>query len=425
MTCRFGHFALGLAVTFQASSALAEGASANDTAVADRPSIEEVLSDVPLVDGHNDLIMHYIDFEAYELLPIDAYDIRKTQSGQSDLPRMRDGGLGGAIFTIWTPDDKSPEPGLEKSIDLFQQIARQNPRNFAIVTSPDELLAAHAAGQIGIILGLEGGDPVEGNLGRLRWMQDRGVSEMGLVWSTNGIGIAGRTSEDGGLTELGRDVVREMNRLGLIIDLSHAAYGTVRDVTEISTAPVIDTHAYSTHFTTGTGIATDLSMKAIAETGGLIMPMFMPEATNREFYAWQERREEAFRAAAIVTMGDAGKDYPSFLPWPPAIAENMEVWLAQNPPPQLTIADMADVYDHVRQIVGIDHIGIGSDFDGMGFHPTSRHPALGDVSKLPDLLAELRRRGWSDQDLRQLAGENFLRVWRQIRAAAETPSTGE
>lgn len=383
--------------------------------------IAELLREVPLVDGHNDLIIHFVDFDTGELKDANAYDIRERTAGQSDIPRMREGTLGGAIFTIWTSDDNAPEPGLEASIALFRELVARSPNDLAIVTTPDELVAAHASGRIAMMLGLEGGNPVEGDIGRLAWMKQRGVAEMGLVWSTNGIGTSGRTVErETGLTELGKQVVREMNRIGMIIDVSHASHATVRDVTALTAVPVIDTHAVSGSHAGLDGSLTDASMKAVAATGGVVMPMFMPDAVDPAYAEWMKRRNDEFTAIAVRVLGEeAGMNAAHFLPWPSGVAPEMEAWIAANPPPPSHIERIADVYDHVRALVGIDHIGIGSDFDGMGFHPSGWHPGLRDASRLPALLEELRKRGWSDADLKKLAGENFLRVWREIQAAAD------
>lgn len=388
----------------------------------DQFSLSEVLDDVPLIDGHNDLIIHFIDFETGEFKSAESYEIRGTTTGQSDLARMRKGNLGAAIFTIATSDDNSPEAGLEASVTLFADLVRNSPNDLAIVTTPDELLAAHGEGKIGIILGLEGGNPVEGDITRLAWMRERGVAEMGLVWSTNGLGTAGRESDSPeGLTELGLQVVEEMNKLGMIVDVSHASPATVLDVVAVSKAPVIDSHAYASRFSVSGSTATDRAHQAIAEHGGIVMPMFMPDPIDPQYGEWMKRRNAEFTQVAIRILGESeGKNATHFLPWPEAVAIEMEKWISANPPPATGIERIADVYDHVRTIVGIDHIGIGSDFDGMGFHPSGWHPALRDVSQLPDLFAILHARGWSDEDLRKLAGENFLRVWREIISAAHS-----
>jgi len=399
--------------------ALAETPPAATSDAAVRP-ISDLLRAVPMIDGHNDLIIHFVDWNTGKIGTADAYDIRQPTMGQSDLPRMRKGMLGAAIFTIWTADDVDPKPGLDDSIGLFRGLAARNPADMAVVASPDELVAAHAAGKIGIMMGLEGGNPVEGDLRLLEWMRNRGVVEMGLVWSTNGLGTAGRLKDQPtGLTDLGRKAVAEMNRLGLIIDVSHASSRTVLDVVAISRVPVIDTHSLSARFSSGEEHLTAASMKAIAAGGGLVMPMFMPEVMDPAYHAWSKRREKTFRDVAARLLGEKGKDQIAFLPWPDSITKEMAPWFAQNPPPALSIGNVADVYDHVRSLTGIDHIGIGSDFDGMGFHPTNQHPAMRDVSHLPALLEELRRRGWSDEDLQKLAGLNFLRVWRAVKAGAE------
>ena len=420
---------LALLVTFALFPSLAaadEAGEGKPEVISARP-IAELLAEVPLIDGHNDLVIHYVDWEKWALKPADAYDISGPTTGQSDIPRMRQGSLGAAIFTIWTADDNAPESGLESSIALFRQLAARNPSDLAIVTTPGELVAAHAGGMIGVMLGLEGGDPVQGDLSRLAWMKERGVAEMGLVWSSNGIGTAGRASaSESGLTELGRDAVREMNRLGLIIDLSHASPRTVMDVAAITSAPVIDTHAIVGTFGSGgrtlgygdTALA-DEAMLAIAKTGGVVMPMFMPDAIDAEYRAWIDRRnDELAKVATRVFGAEEAKGVIDFLPWPDAVEPDMQAWLDANPPPTIEISGIADVYDRVRNVVGIDHIGIGSDFDGMGFNTSSWHPGLKDVSQLPLLFEELRVRGWSDDDLQKLAGKNFIRTWEAILANA-------
>ena len=420
---------LALLVTFALFPSLAaadEAGEGKPEVISARP-IAELLAEVPLIDGHNDLVIHYVDWEKWALKPADAYDISGPTTGQSDIPRMRQGSLGAAIFTIWTADDNAPESGLESSIALFRQLAARNPSDLAIVTAPDELVAAHASGKIGVMLGLEGGDPVQGDLSRLAWMKERGVAEMGLVWSSNGIGTAGRASaSESGLTELGRDAVREMNRLGLIIDLSHASPRTVMDVAAITSAPVIDTHAIVGTFGSGgrtlgygdTALA-DEAMLAIAKTGGVVMPMFMPDAIDAEYRAWIDRRNDELAKVATRVLGaEEAKGVIDFLPWPDAVEPDMQAWLDANPPPTIEISGIADVYDRVRNVVGIDHIGIGSDFDGMGFNTSSWHPGLKDVSQLPLLFEELRVRGWSDDDLQKLAGKNFIRTWEAILANA-------
>lgn len=384
-------------------------------------SIADLLREVPLVDGHNDLIIHYIDPTTGAFIEPDAYDIRRRTRGQSDIPRMREGMLGAGIFTIWTPDDNAPEAGLQASIALVRELTNRSPDDLALVTTPDELLAAHENRKIAMILGLEGGNPVEGDLGRLAWMKERGVAEMGLVWSTNGLGTAGpATEQEDGLTDLGEQVVREMNRLGMIIDVSHGSPALVRDVAALTTAPVINSHAWSGAFANEDASLTDALMLSVASTGGIVMPMFMPNAVDPEYTQWINRRNAELAAVALRVLGEEEGQYPlQYSLWPEGVARQMEVWIAANPPPQSGISTIADVFDYVRNLVGIDHVGIGSDFDGMGFHPSGWHPGLKDVSGLPALLEELRKRGWSDADLKQLAGQNFLRVWREILAAGQ------
>ena len=390
-------------------------------AVESEVPIADLLKEVPLVDGHNDLIIHYIDPATGAFTQADTYDIRCRTQGQSDIPRMREGLLGASIFTIWTPDDNAPEAGLEASIALFRELTSDSSDDLAIVTTPDELLAAHRDGKIGMILGLEGGNPVEGDLGRLAWMKERGVAEMGLVWSTNGLGTAGpATVQEDGLTELGKQVVREMNRLGMIIDVSHGSPSLVRDAAALTTAPLINSHAWSGAFANEDASLTDAIMLYVASTGGIVMPMFMPNAVDPDYTQWINLRNAELAAVAKRVLGEEEGQYPlQYSLWPEGVAREMEVWIAANPPPASGIDTIADVFDYVRKLVGIDHVGIGSDFDGMGFHPSGWHPGLKDVSGLPALLEELRKRGWSDADLKKLAGQNFLRVWREVLAAGE------
>ena len=371
---------------------------------------ESVLAGTPLIDGHVDLLIHFIAGDGKSFSPIDAYDIGRRSAGQVDLPRLRAGGVSAGIFTVGGPDEANAEAGLRESVVLMRALAARHPDALEVVTDSAGLTRAVTAGRIAALLGLEGGDQLGGSLDRLRAAFQQGVRAVTLTWErTNALGDSNAdTARFDGLSPFGEEVVREMNRLGMLVDLSHAADSTAFDVLELSKAPVILSHSSARALCPAPRNASDELLRRVARNGGVVMVTFVPYFTTPAYWAWYERGEEHWKA--LQARHGADKD---------AVARDMARWDEENPAPTVTVQDVADHVDHVRRVAGADHVGLGSDFDGMD---AFRIKGLEDAATFPALLAELVRRGWTGPELRKLAGENFLRVLRAVEGAREPPA---
>lgn len=368
----------------------------------------------PLVDGHNDLLIHYLDKSGTAFASADAHDIGGKTRGQSDLPSLKAGGIGAAIFTVGILDEKDRVGGIRQSTDLLRAIAARYPADLEVVTDSTALMRAFSAGRIATLMGLEGGDQIGDSLGMVETLHRHGVRAMTLTWDrTNAIGdAAADVPRHDGLSPFGTQVVEEMNRLGMLVDLSHAAETTARDVLALTRAPVIFSHSSARALCPAPRNVSDDLLRRVAANGGVVMVTFVPYFTSPQHWAWYEQGEKHW-ASLRRRFGDDKA----------AAATAMEAWDRNNPPPVVTLEDVADHVDHVRKIAGPDHVGLGSDFDGMG---SFRVKGLEDASGVPALLAELARRGWDDADLRKLSGDNFLRVLRAVETASvvgKPPST--
>jgi membrane dipeptidase len=338
-----------------------------------------VLASTPLVDGHNDLPW---EIRNQEEAPADvaAYDLRRRTPGHTDIPRLRAGRVGAQFWSVYVPSDAVSEGAARvqlEEIDIARQIIARYPEHFELALSVSDVERIFGSGRIASMLGMEGGHAIENSLGALRAFFDLGVRYMTLThsgtidWADSATGEA----RHGGLTAFGEEVVREMNRLGMLVDLSHASPATMSDVLGVTEAPVIFSHSSARALTDHVRNVPDSILRRMPGNGGIVMVTFVPSFVNEEV-----RRYEG----------------------PP------------GPAPRADLTDVADHIEHVRDVAGIDHVGIGSDFDGISSTPLG----LEDVSTYPALLAELSLRGWSEEDLRKLAGENLLRVWRDAEAAS-------
>jgi membrane dipeptidase len=343
-----------------------------------------VLSTTPLFDGHNDLPWQIRNEAGRD---VNAYDLRQRVSGHTDIERLRQGMVGVQFWSVYIPSN-SVETGAAKmqleQIDIAKQIFAKYPDVFEEALTPDAALAAFGKGRVASVMGMEGGHAIENSLGALRAFFEMGARYLTLTHSDNIDWADAGTDEPGhgGLTEFGREVVREMNRLGMLVDLSHTSPGTMNDVLDIADAPVIFSHSSTRALVDHPRNVPDEVLRRLPGNGGVVMVTFVPSFINAEVKAYSELPAEQRR--------------------------NVQE-------PRATLSDVADHIEHVRDIAGVDHVGIGGDFDGISSVPIG----LEDVSTYPALFAELSRRGWSEADLRKLAGENLLRVW---RAAEETAS---
>jgi membrane dipeptidase len=376
-----------------------------------------VLRQTPLIDGHNDLPWA-IRTDSVARRDVAKYDLRKTTAGHTDLRRLKAGMVGGQFWSVYIPsnvrDSGYARVQLEQ-IDIARQVIATYPEIEWALTA-DALRATHARGRIGSLLGLEGGHAIENSLGTLRAYYDLGARYMTLTHSAN-IDWADSATDSvrhGGLTSFGEEVVREMNRLGMLVDLSHVSPATMSDALNVSEAPVIFSHSSARGVTDHLRNVPDSILRRLPKNGGVVMVTFVPAFVSQRV---AEYGNEMQRVNAELRQRFSGDDA--------ARRRELDAWRASHPMPKATLKDVADHIDHVRRVAGADHVGIGSDFDGISDTPVG----LEDVSTFPALFAELSRRGWSEADLRKLAGENLLRALKRAEAVSarlrqeRTPST--
>jgi len=368
-----------------------------------------ILARAPLIDGHNDLAIALR--ERVGSIAVSGVDLRQRVEGlDTDIPRLREGHVGGQFWSIWVPADLPEERALPmalEQLDIADGFADRYPDVFGRATTADEVEAVFAGGRIASLLGLEGGSMIASSLPILRTFFARGVRYMTLThWkTTRWADSATDEPQHGGLTAFGREVVREMNRLGMLVDLSHVAATTMAAALDVAEAPVVFSHSGARAVNSHPRNVPDEILRRIPANGGVVMAVFLGGFVSEAIRVHVEpgvQLEEAFK-----------RDHPK--------ASDEEVrairkeWLQANPPPPATIEQLADHIDHLVAVMGPEHVGIGSDFDGGDLLPVG----LEDVSRFPHLFAELVRRGYSDADLVGIAGGNVLRVMRGAEAAAQ------
>ena len=337
----------------------------------------------------------------------------RTEDGHFDLVRAREGGLDAAFMSIYVPASLQETGGARdlanELIDLVEDIAAQAPESFAIARSVEDVRALFAEGIFALPMGIENGAAIEDDLSAVQHFFDRGIRYITLAHSEPNLICDSSYSTDrpsGGLSPFGREVVSEMNRLGIMVDISHVTDETFFQAIEISKAPMIASHSCCRHFTPGfERNMTDEMITLLAERGGVIQIAyargFLSEAAQKQSSdLWATMRQ--YIEEHDVAMGS------------PEFREQIALYYEQNPKVETSVSDVADHIEHVIELVGIDHVGIGSDFDGISSGPTG----LEDVSTYPNLIEELLRRGLSEQDIRQICGENLLRVWSEVENTA-------
>jgi membrane dipeptidase len=388
-------------------AALAIPASAQDSAAAAR----RILERTPLIDGHNDLPWalrqnHGNDPHAVDL----ATDLEASTELHTDIPRLRAGGVGGQFWSVYVPASLTPVEAAKatfEQIDTVKRIVAAHPDVFELATTADDIVRIHRAGKIASLIGMEGGYSIDDSLGLLREFFDAGARYITLTHSrtTTWADSATDAPKWGGLSPFGEDVVREMNRLGMLVDLSHVSEETMLDAIRVSRAPVIFSHSSARAVTAHPRNVPDRVLRETRANGGLVMVTFVPGFVSETVRAWNAGRAAEDARLKSLNPGNAA-----------AVTEGLAAWTTANPIPTASIGDVADHFDHVKAVAGIDHVGIGGDFDGVDALPVG----LDGVDDYPALLAELMRRGWTEADIRKLAGENVLRVMRASEAYAAT-----
>ncbi len=369
-----------------------------------------ILKTVPLIDGHND-----IPDAIRERGGLDSVDFAVLQPNlMSDIPKLRAGAVGAQYWAAYVPvttihGGEHPAVYALEQIDLVHRLCRKYSQTFAMALTAADVEQNFKAGKISCLIGIEGGHAIENALGALRMFYRLGVRYMTLThWETlDWADAATDSAKHGGLTPFGEDVVREMNRLGMLVDLSHVSDATMVDAIRVSRAPVFFSHSSARALANHVRNVPDSILKMVRANGGVVMVNFNPGFVSEAVRSYEDSltaRARALRAAGIDST---------------SVADSLKTWRARGP--KATLAQVADHIEHVRDVAGVDAVGLGSDFDGITEVPAG----LEDVSKFPDLIAELLKRGWSEQDVKKVAGLNALRVLRAAERVATEKGKGK
>jgi membrane dipeptidase len=356
-----------------------------------------VLQQPIIVDGHIDTAQRMLDMRT---------DItNRLADGHVDVPRMREGGLTAAFFSIWVDARYARGTAFQRALDLIgavRALADTN-REVELATTADEVRAAVGRGHIAALMGVEGGHAIENSLEKLDSLYRLGVRYMTLTWN-NGNDWAGSSLDPerhGGLTAFGRQVVGRMNQLGMLVDVSHVSDATFRDVLATSTRPVIASHSSCRALAHHPRNLSDEQLRAVARNGGVVginfYPVFLDEHFRDQYEEMRRRLKPQIDSIRVHHRGRAGEAAFEVDKFVGQHAESLDV---------PTIDRLLDHIDHAVQIMGIDHVGLGSDFDGISVLPRP----MKDATSLPELVRALEARGYSDSDVRKILGENFLRV---------------
>ena len=396
-----------LVIGFSSFAAVADEAAVSDLEL--EATVREVLRQVPLIDGHNDAPWAIRDRVSNHLADFDFTSTKALEKPMhTDIERLRSGGVGGQFWSVWVPVDLDGGDAVVtvlEQIDLVRRLTEAYPDDFELALTADDVTRIHAEGRIASLIGVEGGHSIDNSLAVLRQLYNLGARYMTLThWAnTDWVDAATDTPEHDGLSPFGEVVVKEMNRLGMLVDLSHVSAATMHDVLDLSRAPVIFSHSCVLALNSHPRNVPDDVLRRVADKDGIVMINFGSYFVDQKI----TERYAAYKAEEVrletLNPGD-----------PQAVKDGMKVWLDKNPLWIVPLGELADHFDHVREIAGVDHVGIGSDFDGIGALPKG----MEDVSGYPALLVELMRRGWSREDVAKVAGLNILRVMREVEAVA-------
>ena len=370
----------------------------------------QFLASRPIIDGHNDLPWE-IRKNPISRMDVDKYPLRTRAPGQTDFARMKAGGIGGQFWSVYIPgDSEGRNYGYAKmqleQIDIARRMIAKYPDELQLALTADDVVKARQAGRVASLLGMEGGHAIENSLALLRMYYALGVRYMTLTHNVTldwaDAALDSTTPSRHGLTAFGRDVVREMNRLGMIVDLSHVAPSTMSSALDVTVAPVMFSHSSARALMDTPRDVPDSILARIPKNGGVVMVTFVSGfLRDIEPPAWRQMIRDSLGAR------------------PDSMAR--AAFIKRHPAPNATVKDVANHVEYVRKMVGIDHVGLGGDYDGT----TELPDGMGDVSGFPLLFAELIRRGWSDADLHKLAGDNILRVLREVEMVRDRLARGQ
>ena len=377
---------------------------------ATRARVERILREAPLVDGHNDLMIHFHGCRDGCPRGLDGYSIDRGAKGHTDIARWRRGGIGAQLLNTGWSDNEAPTlEGTLKGFDFVRALVARHSGDLALARTSADIRAIHAGGRIAILMTLEHPGRLGTDEATVRRLAAEGLRADILAYDEATVladGHAGKAVH-GGLSPLGRHMVGWMQANGILVDLSHASADAARDVLDIARAPVIFSHSNAAALCKVSRNVPDDVLRRVRANGGIVMLSFVPEFTDQAFADWYEAGDAYWAGLMEQHGGDRAK-----------VAAPMERWERDNPMPRRPgVSAVADHVEHIRAVAGIDHVGIGGDFDGIAYTVEG----LEDVSAYPRLFEELARRGWIDADLRKLAGGNFLRVLDAADAAMRKP----
>lgn len=363
----------------------------------------EILESVPLIDGHNDVPWQYRNRVGYKFSELDFYDTTHLERAMhTDIPRLLEGRVGAQWWSVYVSADLSEDEAVKRTleqIDFVHRLVEKYPDHFELALTADDVERIFADGKIASLIGMEGGHSIANSLAVLRMMYDLGARYMTITHSRtlDWADAAGDDPQHDGLTEFGEEMIREMNRLGMLVDLSHTTPATMHDALRVTEAPVIFSHSNARALSGHPRNVPDDVLHLTRENNGIVMVTFVESFTSEERRVYYANRAAYQRKMEYLYPGQ-----------PDSITAYMQSWDSENEAPKSTLEQVADHIDHIRDQIGVDHIGIGGDYDGVSTLPIG----LEDVSTYPDLFAELLARGYSSEDLQKIAGLNMLRVMR-------------
>jgi membrane dipeptidase len=395
--------------------------------------VRKILATSPVIDGHNDLPWEIRDRFNGDFNKVDvSTDVSGLPHAKdlpplmTDIPRLRKGGVGAQFWSVWVPSDTSGPIAVQNTIeqiDIVTRMTARYPDSFAMAKTAGDIRRIQASGKIASLIGIEGGHQINNQLSVLRQMYDLGARYMTLTHSrnTDWADSATQDPKHNGLTPFGKTVVREMNRMGMMVDISHVSPKTMADVLDVSQSPVMFSHSNARSVAEHPRNVPDDVLARMPKNGGIVMVNFYSGYISNAYNQWDAERSA--EQARIATPPFSGL----YLGQPERAKTALAAWDKAHPRPLVTVADVADHFDHIRKIAGINHVGIGSDFDGVDSVPVG----LDSADDYPALLAELLGRGWSDADVAKVTGGNLLRVMEANEKIAaslqqrETPSNAK
>ncbi len=389
---------LALALAALPTTAFAAPATSIDS------RIDRVLVRTPLIDGHNDWAEALLDHAGDARWTADLHRL-DPKDYDTDIDRLRKGKVGGQFWSVYVSADLPPLEQVKATLEqiaLVKSIAARYPGDFALATTAQQMRDAHKAGRIGSVMGVEGGGQIDGSFSVLRAYRALGAGYLTLTHSRTieWADSATDNPQHGGLTKFGEAVVHELNRLGMLVDLSHVSETTMLDALAVSKAPVIFSHSSARALCDTPRNVSDAVLKQVAGNGGVVMVNFAPQYISEKRRIWGAARSAEQARYNAPPFGGL------YIGDPERAKAALAEWEKANPRPVVTLSEVADHIDHIAKVAGVDHVGLGGDYDGIADLPEG----LDGVDTYPALLAELMRRGWSDADIAKLAGGNILRA---------------